>query len=332
LVGGFWFLGWRWSGCSTAPKADSMADTVQAAEVAAALGGTSRSGGWWRCRCPVHASRGSTLAVRDGEHALIVYCHAGCSRTDILLKLRRLGLRDDGRIEVRPNRAAMERHRKSEACDRSRRIEFAREIIASTQQATGTVVERYLHARVPGIARVPPPIRYLPVASSYARHSPSGGRRPVMVAVVQHVEHGVVGAHRTWLVVDGSAKASFDPARMSIGAINGGAVWLAPAAGTLMVGEGIETTLAAMVATGLPGWAALSTSGLMALVLPPAVRNVIILADHDANGAGQRAAYAAAERWLAERRKVRIALPPLVGTDWADVLTGREKESARAVA
>ena len=43
----------------------------------------------------------------------------------------------------------------------------------------------------------------------------------------------------------------------------GGAVRLAPAAEKLMVGEGIETVLAAMQATGMPGWAALSTSGLV---------------------------------------------------------------------
>ena len=53
------------------------------------------------------------------------------------------------------------------------------------------------------------------------------------------------------------------------------------------------------------------------------MREVIILADHDANGAGERAAYAAAERWIAEGRRVRLALPPLPGADFNDVLLGR---------
>ena len=52
----------------------------------------------------------------------------------------------------------------------------------------------------------------------------------------------------------------------------------------LMVGEGIETCLAAMQATGNPAWAALSTSGLRTLDLPPAVRHVIVLADGDEPG------------------------------------------------
>ena len=34
-----------------------------AATIAAALGGFYRSGAWWRCRCPVHHSRGATLAL-----------------------------------------------------------------------------------------------------------------------------------------------------------------------------------------------------------------------------------------------------------------------------
>ena len=87
--------------------------------------------------------------------------------------------------------------------------------------------------------------------------------------------------------------------------------------------EGIETTLAAMIATGLPGWAALSTSGMTALAPPPIARTVIIVADHDTSGAGERPACAAAARWLSEGRRVRIAMPPIPGTDMADVLAGR---------
>jgi hypothetical protein len=40
---------------------------MTAAEIAATLGGACRSGAWWRCRCPVHGSRGATLALRDAN-------------------------------------------------------------------------------------------------------------------------------------------------------------------------------------------------------------------------------------------------------------------------
>ena len=53
---------------------------MTAAEVTVALGAAIRSGAWWRARCPVHHSRGSTLALRDGDRGLVVHCHAGCDQ------------------------------------------------------------------------------------------------------------------------------------------------------------------------------------------------------------------------------------------------------------
>jgi hypothetical protein len=71
---------------------------------------------------------------------------------------------------------------------------------------------------------------------------------------------------------------------MMLGPCSGGAVRLAQPGHVLMVGEGIETCLAAIQATGHPAWAALSTSGLHCLNLPKDVRDVIVLADGDQPG------------------------------------------------
>ena len=87
-----------------------------------------------------------------------------------------------------------------------------------------------------------------------------------------------------------------------------------------MIGEGIETCLAAMQETGHPAWAALSTSGLRALDLPKDVRDVIVLADGD--DPGEAAARDCALRWKREGRRVRIARPPK-GMDFNDMLVGR---------
>jgi phage/plasmid primase-like uncharacterized protein len=78
----------------------------------------------------------------------------------------------------------------------------------------------------------------------------------------------------------------------------------------LVVAEGIETTASVMLATGLPAWAALSAIGLRNLVLPPEARKVLIAADNDASGTGEKAARDAAVRWLGESRRVRITMPP----------------------
>ena len=106
---------------------------------------------------------------------------------------------------------------------------------------------------------------------------------------------------------------------MMLGPCRGGAVRLAEPGDVLMVGEGIETCLAAMQATGNPAWAALSTSGLRTLDLPEEVRDVIVLADGD--DPGEAAARDAALRWNREGRRVRIARPPR-GADFNDVLLG----------
>ena len=102
--------------------------------------------------------------------------------------------------------------------------------------------------------------------------------------------------------------------------LTGGAVRLDEPGEVLMIGEGIETCLAAMQATGLPAWAALSTSGLPALDLPGGFRDLIILADGD--DPGEVAARDCALRWMREGRRVRIARPPR-GMDFNDVLLGR---------
>jgi hypothetical protein len=145
-----------------------------------------------------------------------------------------------------------------------------------------------------------------------------------MVGVVEHVERGIVGVHRTYLRSDGCGKADLPNGwqRRTLGPIGGGAVRLGmPQPGEwLAVGEGLETVLSVMTACDMPGWAALSAPGLRALILPAAATNVIICADHDAHGVGQRAANDAATRWLAEGRRVRLMLPPNPDTDFNDVL------------
>ena len=71
---------------------------------------------------------------------------------------------------------------------------------------------------------------------------------------------------------------------------------------------------------GLAVWATLSTSGLEQVQLPPEVKRVIILADHDEFGAGLRAAETAARHLRMEGREAVIALPPSAGQDFNDLL------------
>jgi hypothetical protein len=150
---------------------------------------------------------------------------------------------------------------------------------------------------------------------------PSGGVWPAMVALVTlGVDCAPIAIHRTFLARDGVGKGPVDPAKMMLGPCRGGAIRLAAPGEVLMVGEGIETCLAAMQATGQPAWAALSTSGLRTLDLPDAVRNVIVLGDGDDRG--EVAARDCGLRWKREGRQVRIARPPR-GADFNDLLVNR---------
>lgn len=96
----------------------------------------------------------------------------------------------------------------------------------------------------------------------------------------------------------------------------------------LLIGEGIETCLSAMQATGYRTWASLSTSGLRTLALPTDEQDIIILADADR--AGEAAAKNAAHRWVLEGRRVRITRPP-PGLDFNDLLTDRVRSLTECV-
>ena len=206
----------------------------------------------------------------------------------------------------------------------------ARRVWQATRPLRGTIAETYLrHVRGVGHVAGAAALRFHPALS----HPYAPGRYPCLVAGVQDVHGYFRGVQRIYLDREGAPrKADVEPGRASLGSLAGGAVRLAePEPGRpLLVGEGIESTAAAMALFDLPGWAALGTSGLRAIELPEYVIDVVIAADRDANGAGQLAAADLAERLESEGRRVRIELP-LYGTrparisrsfvgDWNDVL------------
>src|SRR5262249_18643685 len=177
---------------------------------------------------------------------------------------------------------------------------------AGATSAQPQLASRGLHLPPPPTLRFQPGLKH-----------PSGGIWPGMVALVTRgTDDMPLAIHRTFLARDCGGKAPVNPQKMMLGPCRGGAVRLA-AGEVLMVGEGIETCLAAIQATGHPAWAALSTAGPRALDLPNDVRAVIVLADGDE--AGEAAARDCAWRWKREGRRVRIARPAQ-GLDFNDLL------------
>lgn len=194
------------------------------------------------------------------------------------------------------------------------RAAYLRQLWKKTTASPGTLTQLYLQCR--GIKDCfPEDIRFL----KSLKHYPSNKWPPCMVTAIRRwPDNDIIALHRTWLAGDGHAKADVSPAKMALGSYSGGAVQLTAPGETLVIGEGIETSLSVHVATGLPTWAAISSGNLPQIVLPelPLARDIIIAADNDA--AGIKAAEAA-QKWLKEGRRVRIAYPPL-NQDFNDLL------------
>jgi DNA primase len=289
---------------------------MTAETIAKALGG-HRAGATWMARCPAHDDSSPSLAISAGSNGkVLVRCHAGCDQRDVIAALIERGLWD---ATGKRNGGISRKHRKNlerePDPDAKARTEAALAIWQASQDIAGSLGETYLQSR--GLAlSSPPTLRFHPGL----KHA-SGGVWPAMVALVVHGETGeALAIHRTFLAREGQGKAPVDPPKMMLGPCRGGVVRLGEPGDVLMVGEGIETCLAAMQATGKPAWAALSTSGLRSLILPRAIAKVIVLADGDEPG--EAAAQDCARRWQREGRSVRIARPPS-GLDFNDLLNAR---------
>jgi hypothetical protein len=105
-----------------------------------------------------------------------------------------------------------------------------------------------------------------------------------------------------------------------------GVVQLWPTGTQLVIGEGLETTLAA--ATRLdyrgeplrPAWAMLSDGTMQRFPVIDGVERLVVLADNDSNGVGQDAAAACKQRWLKAGRRVALLTPDRPGTDFNDLI------------
>lgn len=291
-------------------------------------------GGEWRGRsglapCPICQPEGRrdqrALSVSESGGRTLVRCHkSGCA---VWPELQRRGL-VEGRGEGAspPDPAEAERRRQEERRRDAQRLRAAHDLFAAGVSCENTPAAVYLEGR--GIRevrfnRLSPTLRFHPGAL----HSPSGLHLPAMLAQIRGPKGQALGIHRTFLKPDGSGKTDVGPAKMMLGPSAGGAVRFGPDAPVLGLAEGVETALSVCAASRrglrLTVWATLSTSGLKAVVLPPAPTAAVVLicADHD--DAGLAAAEATAERLEAEGRTVQIITPPTPGTDFNDVLRGK---------
>jgi hypothetical protein len=92
----------------------------------------------------------------------------------------------------------------------------------------------------------------------------------------------------------------------------------------LFLGEGKETCLAAAALGLRPIWATGSATTMAKFPLVAGIESLTLIADHDANGMGERTARETAERWLDAGREVRIIRPKTKGEDLNDIVKRRK--------
>jgi putative DNA primase/helicase len=192
----------------------------------------------------------------------------------------------------------------------------------------GDPVDVYLTRRGVGLDRYPTVLRYHRELGYYENKKKTGTYAAMIARIVTEGKPATL--HRTYLLNGlkapvASAKKIMSPVRT----IKGGAVPLFPAIDTLAVTEGIETALAVHKHFALPVWAAISEGGMQALVVPETVKEVLIFADNDASGVGQKAAQILASRMLEQGRRIEIHIPTTTGNDWLDECTDKGKEGIR---
>jgi hypothetical protein len=202
--------------------------------------------------------------------------------------------------------------------------ELASEIWDSARPIVGTLMESYLKSR--GITPPDPRpecLRFAPML----RH-PNEQFFPAMIVLPTNPKTGapIGGIQRTFLAWSGNGKAQVERGeqKLSLGPCKGGVIRLAePIDGKpLLIGEGIETVLTAMEATGLPGWATLGTSGLANIELPDIITEVILLAEND-GGPNEKALSEIVSVLAARGVKALIARPSPGLKDFNDFVNGK---------
>jgi putative DNA primase/helicase len=179
----------------------------------------------------------------------------------------------------------------------------------------GDPVWAYLTHRCGSVGHALGDIRFHPAL----HHSTDGNSYPAMLAFMgwNPETKKFSGIHRTYLTLDGR-KAQVDPVRMTYGEL--GDVRLGQGQDRIGVAEGIETALCAGHLFGIPVWAAISEGGVKVWNPPAGIRSVVVCGDNDQNYVGQAAAFDLAKRLrLKNGLDVEVQIPPIPGSDWADV-------------
>ena len=212
-------------------------------------------------------------------------------------------------------------------------------------------IEAYLAGRLGiGLDELPEPPRSLRFLAR-CWHAGERTHAAAIVAPVVNLASGAqCGAHLTYIAPNGPrwSKAFGAESKRMAGPCKRGVIPLSrgpsgrrlrdmPAGETVLIGEGIENSLAGafLCPTHVRVWAAMTVGNLVMLELPEAVRTVISVRDNDAPDSPAAALWREAiARWSDKGREVRWLIPPPRFKDMTEYLletsefTANEPENA----
>jgi DNA polymerase len=207
--------------------------------------------------------------------------------------------------------------------DDGEKLAFVKSIWTSAQSLRGSIAERYFdETRHIDVTKLPAAIHH-----SLRFHPKcvfgSGSYLPCLIALMRDpLSDEPVGIQRIALLERNGKIEKIE--RRMLG--RAGVVKLWPVGSTLVVGEGLETTLAAATripfagAPLTPAWATLSSQKLGALPVIPGVERLVVLIDNDQNQEGQTAAARVAACWRAAGATVVPLMPSEQDTDFNDLV------------
>jgi putative DNA primase/helicase len=312
-----------------------MGEAVNLRDIARALGGEV-SGRQVLAPGPGHSPRDRSLAVRLSSSApdgLLVFSHCG---DDWRLCREHVGERL-GLPRLRPDAAARAADRLSTRIpilssmdgdtdvDDAARTRRALAIWSDAADPRGTPAWAYLAARGIALGELPARIHEVLRWHPHCPWGAGGARHGCMVSLWTDVVNGQPRAiHRTAIT-----NAREKIGRKTLGPNAGCVIRLWPDEEVergLVIGEGVETTLAA--ATRIqhrgtlvrPAWATGDAGHLEKFPVLPGIEALTVLVDHDENGRGQRATAECAQRWAAAGHEVTQLIPRITGKDFADLV------------
>jgi putative DNA primase/helicase len=278
------------------------------------------------CPGPGHSHQDRSLSVRLDPRApdgFVVHPFAGDDPLACRDHVReRLGLpawepghkRRKMRVTARPAGA-------DPRLDTDRRIARATKLWNEARDPRGTIVEEYLASRA---LALPSELAGAVLRLHYGcpfNDKDTGIARyvPALLAIFRSIkDDAITGVHRIRL---DQPQRWPKTERWMLGSVGGAAVKLAePTDATLVIGEGVETCMAAMQLGIGPAWALGSAVGIENFPVVAGVTTLIILAETDKTGANETALRACGRRWHQAGRRVRVARPPEGCGDMNDVL------------